>query len=297
MKVEMLEEFVALSKTLNYRLAAEELFITQPTLSKHMMELERELGVKLLDRDSKHVALTEVGLVVAQKSAYLTEVYRDLVASARLGREGRIVIASPLRYTMFSELVARVREAFARENPKAECWIKDFSLESSPAELLAGDCDIVLNVFLPEYETASVRVAKLCQAPLRVWASGDGALSGRTEIAISELEGMIFRPASDREDYPWAAFVGRSLKRSGVSFTRGAALDDQYQLGPLDYGLVFGGVPTAMLGFNARQIDLTPALLVTVAAYYRADGDSLLQRDLISLLQEIAPRVFAWPHE
>lgn len=292
MKIETLEEFVALSRTLNFRATAEELFITQPTLSKHMMELERELGVKLLNRDTKSVSLTEVGSVVAQKAAYLVEMYRDLVSSARVGRDGRLVIAAPLRYTMFSELVARTREVFSRDNPKAECWIKDFSLESSPAELLGEDCDVVLNVYLPEYETAGVKAVQLCEARLNVWASADGALANRATVGLADLSGLVFRPASGRDDYPWASFVERTLKRAGAAFTRGAVLDDQYQLGPLDYGLVFGGVPTAMLGFNARQVDLTDVVQVGVAAYFKADSDSLLLRDLIEQLEETAPRVF-----
>lgn len=61
MNTDHLEEFVILSETLNYSKAAEKLFISQPMLSRHISELEKEVGHRLLDRDTHGVRLTEEG--------------------------------------------------------------------------------------------------------------------------------------------------------------------------------------------------------------------------------------------
>jgi DNA-binding transcriptional LysR family regulator len=53
--------FVALADTLHFRRAAEELHLSQPALSRQMQTLERELGVRLLDRDRRSVSLTPAG--------------------------------------------------------------------------------------------------------------------------------------------------------------------------------------------------------------------------------------------
>lgn len=53
--------FVAVAGTLHFRRAAEELHITQPALSRQIQALERELGIRLLERDRRTVALTAAG--------------------------------------------------------------------------------------------------------------------------------------------------------------------------------------------------------------------------------------------
>lgn len=61
MDLQQLRFLVTISKTLNFSKAAEELFISQPTLSHQIRRLEDELGVKLLERSTRKVELTPIG--------------------------------------------------------------------------------------------------------------------------------------------------------------------------------------------------------------------------------------------
>lgn len=79
MTTKLMYEFLILSKTLNYRKAASVLFISQPTLSRHMYDLEEEMGATLLVRDSHQVALTKAG----QRLALQAEKFIDECAAAR----------------------------------------------------------------------------------------------------------------------------------------------------------------------------------------------------------------------
>ena len=56
-----LQYFVALSETGHYRLAAEKVGVSQPTLSAQLLELERRLGVQLAERNRAPVILTGAG--------------------------------------------------------------------------------------------------------------------------------------------------------------------------------------------------------------------------------------------
>ena len=62
-ELRVLRYFLAVARMQSISAAAEELHITQPTLSRQLMELEEELGAKLFDRGRKNrrVALTEAG--------------------------------------------------------------------------------------------------------------------------------------------------------------------------------------------------------------------------------------------
>lgn len=61
MKIQSIREFLTLSEVKNFNYASERLFLSQPTLSRHIKELEEELGVPLFSRTTRHVELTEYG--------------------------------------------------------------------------------------------------------------------------------------------------------------------------------------------------------------------------------------------
>src|ERR1700752_2312345 len=74
---------VALSERLNFRAAAEAQFVTQSTLSAGIKELERLLGVQLVERDKRRVRLTAVGGEVTARARELLAAASDLAESAR----------------------------------------------------------------------------------------------------------------------------------------------------------------------------------------------------------------------
>lgn len=63
MTTEQLREFITLAEMGNYAAAAEPLFISEATLSRHIMALEKELGAELFKRFPRRIELTEVGMV------------------------------------------------------------------------------------------------------------------------------------------------------------------------------------------------------------------------------------------
>ena len=64
MKIEYLEEFLALSESLNYGVTAEDYYISTSTLSRHIALLEEELKEELFRREGRSVALSEAGSVL-----------------------------------------------------------------------------------------------------------------------------------------------------------------------------------------------------------------------------------------
>lgn len=61
MKIELLKTFIEVSQTLHFRIASENLFITQSAVSARIKQLEEDLGVLLFDRSQKHMKLTPEG--------------------------------------------------------------------------------------------------------------------------------------------------------------------------------------------------------------------------------------------
>lgn len=96
MTTERLFEFLVLSQTLSYSKAAKKLFITQSALSRHIIDMEEELGVKLLERSTHGVKLTQAGRVLASRSRHLvqkSEAIPGRLRSADLETGGSVSLA------------------------------------------------------------------------------------------------------------------------------------------------------------------------------------------------------------
>ena len=74
MELKQLQCFVAAAETLNFTAAAERMYLSQPSLSRHIQNLEDELGLQLFLRDRKHVSLTPGG-------AHLLPIAQEICAS------------------------------------------------------------------------------------------------------------------------------------------------------------------------------------------------------------------------
>ena len=64
MDIKQLEAFVAVAKNQSFSKAAKELFLTQPTISSHIQNLENEMQTSLFNRNNKSITLTDSGYIL-----------------------------------------------------------------------------------------------------------------------------------------------------------------------------------------------------------------------------------------
>lgn len=84
MNLQHLRYFLAVARTGGFTKAAREMHVTQPTVSSGVSELERSLGVKLFNRDSRHVALTTDGRLLMSYAIQVEDLLEE--AGERLER-------------------------------------------------------------------------------------------------------------------------------------------------------------------------------------------------------------------
>lgn len=85
MELKQLHYFLQVAESLNFSRAAEQLYISQPTLSYQIAELERELGVELFVRDRRRVYLTPAGKALLEPARNLLKQAEGLPQLARQG--------------------------------------------------------------------------------------------------------------------------------------------------------------------------------------------------------------------
>lgn len=117
MTTEQLREFITLAEMGNYAAAAEPLFISEATLSRHIMALEKELGAELFKRFPRRIELTEVGMVFLPYARQIVgaEDSCHALVSRRQEFEKRslaIGIDKTLSFYGVSEIVASFKEKY-----------------------------------------------------------------------------------------------------------------------------------------------------------------------------------------
>ena len=126
MDTERCREFVVLSQTCNYLQAADQLFISQSTLSKHIKSLERELGVELFNRTTRRVQLTEQGRVLLPFARKLAATAHDAtVALANAQDNERHVLDIGSIPVMVPYGITKVLHDFERKHPNTRLCIAE----------------------------------------------------------------------------------------------------------------------------------------------------------------------------
>lgn len=130
-----LESFLLLCQTCHFGQAAEQLHISQPALSKQLQRLEKRVGGKLVDRDTRSFALTSAGEVLREAGQDLLNQARRAeyrVSLALEGKAGRLNIGFGIACLSagLGDLLREYREQF----PEVEVTLQDMP---SPAQLQA----------------------------------------------------------------------------------------------------------------------------------------------------------------
>ncbi|HEX6525953.1 MAG TPA: LysR family transcriptional regulator [Streptosporangiaceae bacterium] len=145
MELRNLRHFLALAETLNYRIAAERLYLTQPALTRSITALERGLGVRLFDRDKRHVTLTADGAELLERAReVLCDTDRLTAAAGAIRARRRHEVRVALYGVALAELTHPVIEAFCERYPGVSVRVYDADFHRGLDPLLSGEYDIAL---------------------------------------------------------------------------------------------------------------------------------------------------------
>ncbi|WP_313569676.1 LysR family transcriptional regulator [Comamonas terrigena] len=180
--------FVTTAEKASFRLAAEALYLSPPALSRRVERLESMLGARLLERTTRHVALTEVGQEFLQEArralAVLDEAVQRLDDQVKL-RRGRVAVACiPSAAT---SLLPPVLQAFAQEQPDVQVRVVDESAQQVVEAVLRGDADFGLS-FTGSQEPA-LRFEALTRERYVLAMPRDHAWADRSQVEWAELAG------------------------------------------------------------------------------------------------------------
>lgn len=178
---------VAVAEARHFGQAAERCFVSQPSLSASVKNLEEELGVKLFERGKRGVFLTEPGeQIVAQARRALEEAERVKTVAS----QGRDPLRGALRlgiiHTIAPYLLPDLVVALRRSAPEMPLDVEENTTANLDRMLKAVELDAVI-LALP-YSGPAIETVPLYEESFQVIAPARHALARKKSVAVEELD-------------------------------------------------------------------------------------------------------------
>ena len=131
MEINHLREFLMVAKLRSFSLAADELYITPSSLSKHIASLEKEIGVKLFNRTTRSVTVSKYGEILIPYATKIVEqeiAFREKIAIATKENENVLRIAS---FPMLAHYgITEILSSFRKMHPEINLQISEFEVSN-----------------------------------------------------------------------------------------------------------------------------------------------------------------------
>src|ERR1700744_1216459 len=184
-----LRVFIEVARLQSFSRAGDEIGLTQSAVSRWVRELEGEIGLKLIDRTTREVQLTDAGgNLVASVSRLLTDLDDALREIREIGeqRRGRVVVAaSP---TVACRLMPQVVAACMQQFPFITLGLRDDVQSDVVRKVKSGEVDfgVVIGPFIAD----DLLGEPLMTDSFCLVSRADHPLADRQQVAWSELEGQ-----------------------------------------------------------------------------------------------------------
>jgi len=299
MDLRQLRYLVTLAEELHFRRAAEREHIAQSAFSRQIQRLERELGVRLLDRSTRQVALTQAGeAVVEEARRALAAVDRVPAVARRAARAELGELSVGFVTATAPELIPRTLRVFTDQHPDIGLRLRECSFADPSAGLRDRLVDAAF-VWLPIQSVDGLHLQPLLQEPRLAVLPRGHPLAAAGRLSIGQLLDETWcRPETN--DPVWTDFWLAGTHRGGVPLRLGpgaATMDGLLQAVAAGQGV--GLAPHFAVRFHNRPevvfrevVDVEPA---TVALAWLDRSSGPLVRALLAVAREQADPALAAP--
>lgn len=285
MELRHLRYFIAVAEELNFRRAAERLRVAQPALSSQIKNLEEDLGVRLFDRTTRSVNLTQTGHVLLAEARGIlgaTTHAEQLVRKAEHGLVGtlRVGVITPAT----GPLLAKVLRTFHQKYPGVQLSLSALTSAEQLRRLRAGELDAGLlrpPVAAPELETRYIE-----QAPIVLAAPAGHRLAKKRPMEWRDFDGeglVMIHP--DQQHSFYDPFIAACVRAGAKTHVAQYAQDVQIKMWLISAGFGIAPVTATLAGIRRTGVvfrPLPPGLpsVQTVLVWRRLDASPVVRNFL-----------------
>lgn len=193
MTMQQIECFLEAVKCSSFSAAAANLFMSQPTLSRHIIALEQELKVSLFARANNTIRLTGVGQTLYPK---LKEMYASFLADSQELHElirnfsGRLCLGIQ-EPQIVDDFLQDALNQIKKDRPELNVILKSVELKQSYAQLLSGEIDLLVAIGDTVPGSEQLDFITLYQDQMCVGVPAEHPNAKRERVAVNEIKDLF----------------------------------------------------------------------------------------------------------
>ncbi|MEL7587832.1 MAG: LysR family transcriptional regulator [Prolixibacteraceae bacterium] len=180
------EVFLAVAEGLSFSRAAEELYISQPAVTKHIKELERRLNIGLFERKGNKIYLTEAGKLTYDFLIRIRHHYGEL--EFQLGRLSDAFIGSiriGCSSTISQYCIPKVLAAFYKRYPNIKLFVFNGNSFEMESKLLTNEIDLAL--VENESSRSEIHYRKFLEDEIVLVTAAQSEYAKRRTLSVDDL--------------------------------------------------------------------------------------------------------------
>lgn len=199
MDMNVLQEFQALTKSLNYSTTAKQRFVSKSAISKHIQQLEKELDVQLFVRDGKTISLTPQGEMFLKRANVILDEYTRALQEIKLYKSNLSqTLSVGYLLALANDFFMRACEQFAQKHGETKLLINLYDVEEMIKAVKSEAIDFGLTIissgddidqdltFKPLYNNSYGIVVKQSDELANFESISIGQLNGKTVLIPNE---------------------------------------------------------------------------------------------------------------
>ncbi len=227
MRIDTLREFLYLAESLNFSETARHFFIAQPSLSRHIIDLEKKLGCDLFLRNKQSVRLTTTGKLLADRARELVNAHDDIIKEIKREQiSHNSMLSIGYLHGASSNLLDGCYRLFKREYPDTAIFSRSLQPNVILDELKSDKIDIGITMCPKNAEMSLFEITPLYSDEFTLMVERSNEISKKCEISTDELKDAIGIPEGFPHEEKLGAFLRETLQRSNIPFIDLPYIDD-----------------------------------------------------------------------
>lgn len=211
-------EFICLCECLSFAKAAKRLNVSQPTLSRHILELETQLGFKLFSRNP--LSLTAAGKYYLEAIVDVIERIDAIVVKGReidaTGNTSLTVSMAPFDLGVYSNIVYESVAFMRSETPGFQFELYSSRLHTEYEAVLTGRADVAVMFSEPEELPEGIACDFLLEFPCMIWAHEDNPALNASSHRVEDFSRCKLVNSTNKVFHSFFEAEVNAFRRCGI---------------------------------------------------------------------------------
>lgn len=210
-----IQYFLSVARTSSFSKAAQINYTSQPSVSRQIVALEKELGFTLFNRDTHSVVLTDSGQLLYKELNYLVDRIKGIIETARRSAVNVTHLHIGYLKETNTSIISPFIQSFSRYHPQIALEFEGYKFRELWTELIAGSVDVAFLLSFDTKDSPFISQRKVFCSREHFMFSANHPLAAKPNLCISDFFNECLVVAEESSN--GAAFAISQCKSCGFS--------------------------------------------------------------------------------